>query len=926
MRSITRLLVAVLLPTAAFAKEAPRPSSAELVVREVRYTATLAEKEARFAVELDAEASGRGAACATLFEGDVAVLPSKLPENLRLARAGNQYHLVAAKAGRFKIKLDLVAKITRAEPWNQVSFTGPVAAIAPITAQAAGDGIELQLLSGTVTEPQPKGGAAKVCGLLGADRAVSLRWQSKAAEAARKALVTCETTAAAHITPAVVKFTTRLNYEIVQGNVPKLTVTLPAAQALTRLQGEQVRDWQIKTEGGRQLLTVEPLKPLEKSYTLTLYSEQPIEAASAAAQLAPPQPQEVARETGSLTLSAEDMLVETDTATGLRQVNAPGGALAAYQFYGRPATLALKLRRIEPVITTATHVTARLEETRLLVTHVITLTVEKTGIYSLELAPLGSFLVADVHGESIEDWKAAGGKLTISFSGRVLGTRALDVQLELAQKTVPEQIALVPLRAAGATKETAQLAAAVAPGFRLKTAKLTGLREVPVASLRESDFKTGTAAAAVISREKEELDRKLDTIRLPKIEFRESNIVDVIKFLNEQSRVIDEQQSGGNGVNIVFGGSLGATGSKADSGAGTPAITLNLMDVPLRDALRYVTDIAGLKFVLDKHAVLIEPLSYQPPGAMLMREFQVPTGVFTKIFADGPPGTAPGGGKSVSSEDIKKFFTDAGVKFDMGASVTYQAETGRLFVSNDQSNLDTIEGILNTLRGEKVTRHFQTNLVLAYTADQPDWQLTLGVERLAPRLLVDIFNLVTVGDGLVGGSATVRYAIFNQGVQEFRLRLPSHWKNVEFTGSGIRRKDQSKDDQGEVWTLSLQEKAWGGYTLVITYDEAFDPHKATLAVGGMHALDVERETGTVAITSAASLQLHEKTASGPLRRVDEAELAENDRALISRPVLLAYRYPSGEPYELSVEVVRHELLGVLDAVADRTQLTTVLTD
>ncbi|MFA7004325.1 MAG: hypothetical protein WC429_09830, partial [Verrucomicrobiia bacterium] len=196
----------------------------------------------------------------------------------------------------------------------------------------------------------------------------------------------------------------------------------------------------------------------------------------------------------------------------------------------------------------------------------------------------------------------------------------------------------------------------------------------------------------------------------------------------------------------------------------------------------------------------------------------------------------------------------------------------------------------------------------------------------APRLLVDIFNLVTIGDGLVGGSATVRYAIFNQGVQEFRLRLPSRWKNVEFTGPGIRRKDQRKDDQGEVWTVALQEKAWGSYTLVITYDEQFDPHKATLVAGGVHALDVERETGTVAITSAASLQLREKSVTGPLRRVDEAELAGNDRALISRPVLLAYRYPVGEPYELSVEAVRHELLGVLDAVADRTQLTTVLTD
>src|SRR5207244_12457348 len=46
---------------------------------------------------------------------------------------------------------------------------------------------------------------------------------------------------------------------------------------------------------------------------------------------------------------------------------------------------------------------------------------------------------------------------------------------------------------------------------------------------------------------------------------------------------------------------------------------------------------------------------------------------------------------------------------------------------------------------------------LGYVAEQPDWKLTLAVEVLQPRLVADLFNLMTVGDGLVGGSATIRY-------------------------------------------------------------------------------------------------------------------------------------------------------------------------
>jgi hypothetical protein len=67
------------------------------------------------------------------------------------------------------------------------------------------------------------------------------------------------------------------------------------------------------------------------------------------------------------------------------------------------------------------------------------------------------------------------------------------------------------------------------------------------------------------------------------------------------------------------------------------------------------------------------------------------------------------------------------------------------------------------------------------------------------------------------------------------------------------------------------------------------------------------------------LQLRELKAAEPLQRVDENELAENDRAMITRSVLLAYRYSTGEPYELSIEAVRFQEQPVLEAVADRTQ-------
>ena len=674
--------------------------AATCAVREIHYAARLADDDARFTVDLDAEAVGAGESSVKILAGDVAVLPPKLPDALKIVRDGNGYFLLASRAGHFKFSLEVVAKIQHDEPWNQLAFTGPAATIAAITAQANGTNTEVQLLHGTLLESFKTSTNSGVKGFLGADQTVALRWQGKVMEVTRKVLLTADSAITALVTPTVIKYTSQFHYDIVQGNAAQLTLTLPAAQALTKLDGEQIRDWHTAATGDCQTLTVEFIKPVENSYSLTIYSEQAVESAAESSALNPPQPLGVERESGSLTVAAEDTLVEVAALAGLRQINAPDQAVVAYHFNARPFALALRLKHIEPVLAVTDRVNARLEEARLVVAHTLSLNVEKAGIYSLELLPPAGFAVADVRGDGVADWQAAGGKLVVNFSARALGQRQVVVQLEQALKTFPEQIIVAPLRVTGAASESSQIGVAAVPGIRLKTGSISGLREIPVSQL---------------------------------------------------------------------------------------------------------------------------------------------------------PGHA--------------------------------------------------------------------DEILAYTGEQPDWQLAIGTEQLAARVVADVFNLVTIGDGVAGGSATIRYGLVSQGVQEFKVRVPATCKNIEFTGPNIRRKEQA----GEVWTIGLQDKVWGGYTLVVTYDYPFDSKGATLPVGGVHAVNVERETGSIAVTTAASLQLNANTVSDALRRVDESELSAADRSLVTRAVILAWQY-SGDQYDLQVDVKRFAEAPVLEAVADRTQITSVLTE
>ncbi|MGE3311743.1 MAG: type II secretion system protein [Limisphaerales bacterium] len=674
--------------------DVPPPSAgvSPLAFREVRYEGLLSTHEARFETTIRAEA-GPGESTGVLFEGDLAILEPELPENWRITRQGSTTLLVAGAPGEATVRFQLVARVERQEPWNFLSFKGPASPITALAVASDPPHAQIQILRGTTSN---SGTNDIVTAALGAEPTVELRWQSRTTEVVRQSHVTAESRTRVKLTPAGLQQVTDLHYEVLQGALQSTRIALSPGHSLTRLDGDQVRDWRVETDGDESVLSIEFIRPIEKALNLTLVTDHAVEG-NDPTTLTPVRPLGIQRESGAVAVSAEDVLVRIESSENLRQINARTGEVAAFRFFGRPASATVRVEPLLPEISVDDQVAARLEETRLVVTHRISAEIARAGVYSLECALPPDFLVTAVRGEGLDSWKTAGDRLRLSLAQRALGRLSIEVDLERGLSPMPPSLVLTPLPVAGAVRETARIGVVPAPGFRLKTEALTGAREVPAA----------------------------------------------------------------------------------------------------------------------------------------------------------------------------------------------------------------------TERGE----------ALAYRADRPAWSLSLGVERLQARVVAEVFNLLTIGDGLVGGSATLRYGILNQGLQQLRLRLPAHWRNVEFTGPGIRRKDQ----QGDVWTLSLQDKAWDGYTLVLTYDHEFDPKGATLNGAAPEVLDVERQTGYVAVTTAAALKLEPSPPREPLRAIDPVELPETDRKLITRPVLLAYRYTGGT-FDLTLRLTRHEEFAVLDAVADRIQLTTVLTD
>lgn len=191
------------------------------------------------------------------------------------------------------------------------------------------------------------------------------------------------------------------------------------------------------------------------------------------------------------------------------------------------------------------------------------------------------------------------------------------------------------------------------------------------------------------------INRKLDEIIIPKIDFRDATVREALDFIKQRAASLDsvEQDPARKGINIV----LKLAPDAAESGS---RITLSLTDVPLRAAIDYVARAANLKLKVEPYSVVVVPQS-EPTDVLITKEYKVPPSFITALPAgsgNAPTpvaGVAPGSQSSVTSRSGAREFLEAnGVTFPPGASANYISSSSRLIVKNSQSNLDLVDNLV----------------------------------------------------------------------------------------------------------------------------------------------------------------------------------------------------------------------------------------
>jgi beta-lactamase regulating signal transducer with metallopeptidase domain len=190
------------------------------------------------------------------------------------------------------------------------------------------------------------------------------------------------------------------------------------------------------------------------------------------------------------------------------------------------------------------------------------------------------------------------------------------------------------------------------------------------------------------------LRRKAKTIILPSINFKEATLLECVKYLRDKSVELDpENDPEKKGISFVL------KLSAEDPGWST-TITMNLQNIPLSEAVRYVAELSNVRVRYERYAIAFVDQN-SGSGVLFQKEYKLPRDLFPDDTTGLRPDSALG---AYTRVDAFGFLKSKGITFPDGASGVYIARSQRLIVRNTEENMDRLDEIVAEIVANQPTR------------------------------------------------------------------------------------------------------------------------------------------------------------------------------------------------------------------------------
>jgi len=245
-----------------------------------------------------------------------------------------------------------------------------------------------------------------------------------------------------------------------------------------------------------------------------------------------------------------------------------------------------------------------------------------------------------------------------------------------------------------------------------------------------------------------------------------------------------------------------------------------------------------------------------------------------------------------------------------------------LVVPGDHSNVRLSSGLITGRTSSNGQTTIEATLVPGQLTNIY-WATREIVEPAAPRearFLSDVKTLVTVGEADIRIAVLADVTVVQGEPSQFEIEIPAGYEITGTSGASV----ESSEPQGGTLIVKVNGPTQRTHEFLISMERPISDTKADAPF--MSFKGAQRETGEILVEGAGTIELT-ATEGGGLKRIDIKETNPYLRSLAHFPMQAAFRYhrQSSEAPQLALAWTRFPDSGVLAAVAERAEVTTLVT-
>jgi len=185
-------------------------------------------------------------------------------------------------------------------------------------------------------------------------------------------------------------------------------------------------------------------------------------------------------------------------------------------------------------------------------------------------------------------------------------------------------------------------------------------------------------------------------------------------------------------------------------------------------------------------------------------------------------------------------------------------------------------------------------------------------------------TLTTVSDQFILCNSNVQYDVLRGTTNAFQFGLPNGVNVIDVAGQGIGW-STLESETGQTIEVSVNHEIEDTYSFDVQYELPIEKEFGTVRVPLVKLENVARETGFLAVAATANVELGPGPEILDLTRLDNRELPSLLRSRSTNPILLAFKYPSGNP-SLTLDIRKLDDEPVRGASIERAVLSTMVTE